>query len=91
MTIAALRSDISAIRFVISIPPNLSGIVVMFHSDDYISLFVSFFDIPVSLVRRGRLPDGSLTSVTPYGNGQGVRYQHEAGRALRRRAGPDGR
>jgi len=27
----------------------LLGIVNMFHSDDYIPLFVSFFDIPVSL------------------------------------------
>ena len=48
-TIAALRGDISAIRFVISIPPNLLAFVIMFHSYDYISLFVPFFDIPVSL------------------------------------------
>jgi hypothetical protein len=27
----------------------LSGFVVMFHSDDYISLFVPFVDIPVSV------------------------------------------
>ena len=27
----------------------LSGLVIMFHSNDYISLFVSFINIPVSL------------------------------------------
>ncbi len=28
---------------------GLLGSVIMFHSDDYISLFMSFFDIPVRL------------------------------------------
>jgi len=35
--------------FFISIPPNLLGFVIMRHGYDYISLFVSFIDIPVSL------------------------------------------
>ena len=47
--IAALRGNISAIRFVISIPSNLLGFVIMCHGYYYISLFVSCFDIPVSL------------------------------------------
>jgi len=42
-TLAALRCDISAIRFVISIPPNLLGFVIMFQSYDYFSLLRVLF------------------------------------------------
>ena len=48
-TLPQISGDVSAVRFVISIPPNLLGFAIMLHSYDDISLFVSFFDIPVSL------------------------------------------
>ena len=46
---ASYRCDVSAVRVVISIPPNSLGFVIMIHSYDNMSLLVSLFDIPVSL------------------------------------------